>query len=345
MRDFFKRLPLQPQWVICPLCDSGDRIGPHSHAERRYICHGCDNTFAETKGTPFYNLKYPVVIVVLVLTLLAYGCPIPAIVAAFSIDERTIAEWQRKAGEHGERIQNDLVCSGQIELGQVQQDELCINGQGFKAWVATGMTVFSRLFIWGEVSISRNKRLIERVVRQVHAAAHSVQPVVFAVDGLASYPKTILKVFHTKLRTGQRGRPRHILWPDLHIVQVVKQRSGYKLSCVQRRVYHGCRQRVDELIAASQVGIGLINTAYIERLNATFRSRLPALVRRSRCPARTIQRLRSEVFWSGSVYNFCSVHSSLQATPAVAAELTDHVWSVEELLRFYGPVRRLHDVL
>lgn len=345
MKDFFTRLPLRPEIVVCPFCHSGDRIGCHSRKERRYICHGCNKTFAETKGTPFYNLKYPAVIVLVVLTLLAYGCPIPAIIAAFGIDERTISEWQNKAGKHGERIQDDLVCSGQVELGQVQQDELCINGQGFKAWVATGMTVFSRLFIWGEVSISRNKTLIERVVVKVHAAANGVQPVVFAVDGLASYPKAILKVFHTKLRTGRPGRPRHIPWPDLHIVQVVKQRKGYKLSSVQRRVYHGCRQQVDELIAVSQVGIGLINTAFIERLNATFRSRMPALVRRSRCPARTTRRLRSELFWSGSVYNFCTVHTSLGATPATAAGLTDHTWSVEELLRFYGPVKQLHDVL
>ena len=345
MKDFFKELPLQPDCVVCPLCGSGDRIGPHSHAERRYICHACDKTFAETKGTPFYNLKYPVIIVILVLTLLAYGCPVPAIIAAFAIDERTVRDWQNKAGKHGERIQDDLVCNGQIELGQVQQDELCINGQGFKAWMATGMTVFSRLFIWGEVSTRRDKTLIERVVVKIHAAAQGVQPVVFAVDGLAAYPKTILKVFHTVLRTGQRGRPRHIPWPDLHIVQVVKQRSGYRLSDVKRRIYHGCRQRIDELIAVSQVGLGLINTAYIERLNATFRSRLPALVRRSRCPARTVQRLRSEMFWSGSVYNFCTVHTSLQATPAMAAGLTDQVWSVEQLLRFYGPVKGLHDVL
>jgi hypothetical protein len=87
------------------------------------------------------------------------------------------------------------------------------------------------------------------------------------------------------------GRPRHVLWPDLHIVQVVKQHSGYHLTGIQRRIAHGCRQRADELIAAAQISLGLINTAYIERLNATFRARMPALVRRTRCPARTTQRL------------------------------------------------------
>ena len=68
-------------------------------------------------------------------------------------------------------------------------------------------------------------------------------------------------------------------------------------------------------------------------------------VPRTRCPARTTQRLTTELFWTGVVYNFCTVHTSLYATPTMAAGLTNHVWSVEELLRFYGPVKQLHDLL
>ncbi len=134
-------------------------------------------------------------------------------------------------------------------------------------------------------------------------------------------------------------------WSDLHIVQVVKQRSGYTLSRISRRLAHGCLNRVYDLIAMSQVGLGKINTAYIERLNATFRARMPALVRRTRSLARTTQRIETDLFWTGSVYNFCTIHSSLAATPAMAAGLTDHIWSVEELLRLRFPNNSLHDVL
>jgi hypothetical protein len=91
--------------------------------------------------------------------------------------------------------------------------------------------------------------------------------------------------------------------------------------------------------------MGRINTAYVERLNATFRALLPSLARRTRNLARTTERLRSEMFWSGVVYNFCTVHSSLSGTPCMAAELTDHVWSVRELL-FFKPSRKpLHAIL
>lgn len=343
---FMEQPPLCPKLVTCPKCGTNDHIGIHCQAERRYICHRCQITFTETKDTPLQDLKYPLWVVVLVLTLLAHGCPLQAIVVAFGLDERTIADWQAKAGGHGEKIQDQVVCNGQVELGQVQADELSVKVQGGRVWMATAMSVFARLFLWGEVAPQRDSHLIERLMGKVWAAAGGVvQPVLFAIDGLAAYPKAILKFFHTKGHTGKPGRPRHVPWPDLHIVQVVKHYSGRKLQSIERRVVHGCRERVDELIALSQTWIGLINTAYIERLNATFRGLLPSLARRTRHLARLTERLRREMFWSGVVYNFCTMHSSLGATPTMAAGLTDHVWSVRELLLFKLPKQPLHAVL
>jgi hypothetical protein len=250
---------------------------------------------------------------------------------------RTVAAWQSKAGQPGERIPAAIVCNGRVELGQVQADEICVTTQHGQVWMATAMTVFSRLFVWGEVLRPRPTGLIERVMAHVRTAAQGVQAVLFAIDGFAAYPKAILKHFYTAVRTGQPGRPAHQVWPDLHIVQVVKQHTGKRLTGIQRRVAHGCLDRIHDLMVMSQCGLGLINTAYIERLNATFRARLPALTRRTRSLAQTADRLRAEMFWSGVIYNFCTVHTSLSASPAMAADLTDHVWSVEELVRFRVP--------
>jgi hypothetical protein len=96
----------------------------------------------------------------------------------------------------------------------------------------------------------------------------------------------------------------------------------------------------------------VINTAYIERLQATFRSRLAALARRSRAPVRLRERLEAGMWLVGTSYNFCWTHESMrrkrqrsdlpggkwvQSTPAQAAGLADHRWSVEELLSFCAP--------
>ena len=344
---FMEHQPLDPKLMTCPSCGEEERIGVHAHQERRCICHACGGTFADTKGTVFFNLHYPIWVVVLVLTLLAHGCPPAAIVAAFYLDERTVAAWHSKAGKHGKRVQDEVVCNGQVELGQVQADELCVKAQGGKkVWVATAMSVFSRLFLWGEVSTKRDKPLIERVMAKVRAAASSVgQPILVAVDGLPAYPNAIRKAFSDKFYSGKPGRPPLLPWPDLHIVQVVKQRRGYKLNMISRRLAHGCLKRVYALIAMSQVGPGQINTAYIERLNATFRARMPTLVRRTRNLARTTERIEIDLFWSGSVYNFCTIHTSLNASPAMAAGLTEHVWSVEQLLRLRLPEKSLHGVV
>lgn len=300
-------------------------------------CRGCNRTFSDSYGSPLYGLKTPQWVVTLVLTLLAYGCPVPAIVAAFELDERTVSDWWEKAGVHAKAIQEEIVCNGQVDLGQVQGDEFYTKTQCGAVWLATAMCVFSRLFLWGAVSIERNGILVTEVVEHVKAAALPHRPVLWATDGFRAWASAILTVFRTPVYTGKPGRPRLQLWPDLHIVQVVKRYSGRCVTAVERRLLHGSQQVAEELVAVTQVGIGVFNTAYIERLNATFRTWIPATTRKTRTPAARRRRLDAALFWTGVVYNFCHVHASLQTTPAVAAGLTPSVWSIDQLLRY-----RLH---
>jgi transposase-like protein len=327
---------MRPDEVVCPKSDCGasDCIGVHSHKERRYICHTCHRTFAETTGSLLYGRKHPIKLVLVVLSLLAYGCPIPAIVATFALDERTVADWQHKAGQHAKTVQETVVCQGQLDVGQVQADELYTKTQAGPVWVATAMTVFSRLWLWGAISWDRDAALVEPVIAQVRAAARPGSPILFAVDGFKAYVGCILKLFRDPLHTGKRGRPPLVVWDDLHIVQVVKQRVGRRLVSISRRLAHGSLTQAEAIMQATQVELGRINTAYIERLNATLRTWMPALVRRTRTPSGARGRLEAALFWTGCVYNFCHVHATLAGTPAMAADLTDQVWSIEELIRY-----------
>jgi transposase-like protein len=328
--------PMRPELVVCPnsACDATGRIGVHSHKERRYICHGCKTTFADTTGSLLYGLKHPIWVVLVVLSLLAYGCPIPALVATFDLDERTVADWQHKAGRHARQVQEQVVCHGQVDVGQVQADELYTKTQAGPVWVATAMTVFSRLWLWGAISWDRDTALVEPVIQQVRAAAQIGQPILFAVDGFKAYVTCILKVFRDPVRTGKRGRPPLVVWNELHIVQVVKQRVGRRLVSISRRLAHGSLTQAEAIMQATQVELGRINTAYIERLNATLRTWMPALVRRTRTPSGRREHLEAALFWTGCVYNFCHVHATVAGTPAMAADLTDHVWSIDELIKY-----------
>jgi transposase-like protein len=328
--------PLRPELVVCPnsACDATARIGVHPHKERRYICHACKRTFADTIGTMLYGLNHPLWLVLVVLNLLAYGCPRRAIVATFGLDERTVAEWQEKAGRHARQVQETVVCQGQIDVGQVQADQLYTKTQAGPVWIATAMTVFSRLWLWGAIGWQRDEALIAPVIEQVRAAAQRGQAILFAVDGFKAYVPCILKVFRDPLQTGKPGRPRLVVWEELHIVQVVKQRVGRRLISITRRLAHGSLVQAEAIMQATQVELGRINTAYSERLNATLRTWLPALVRRTRTPSGARAQLEAALFWTGCVYNFCHVHATLAGTPAMAADLTDHVWSIDELIRY-----------
>jgi hypothetical protein len=123
----------------------------------------------------------------------------------------------------------------------------------------------------------------------------------------------------------------------------VKRSVQRRVVDIERRIVDGTPARVETLRRRSQ-GEGVINTAYIERLNATFRERLASLTRRGRALARRTMTRQHGMYLIGAVYNFCTPHASLRAawatTPAMAAGITDHCWSVRELLSYHVPPPR-----
>ena len=149
------------------------------------------------------------------------------------------------------------------------------------------------------------RRLIERVRR---CALH--RPLLFCTDGLCSYIRAIHETFRDPVHTGEQGRPRLRPWRNLCIAQVVKRYVQRRVVDVERRIVDGTPARVETLRRRSQ-GDGVINTAYIERLNATFRERLASLTRRGRALARHTLTLQHGMYLIGTVYNFCTPHASL----------------------------------
>ena len=220
----------------------------------------------------------------LVITLLCHGCPVQAIVAAFGLDERTVADWRDRAGRHARQFHEHRVLRGQVELGHVQADELYVKAVARRLWMAMAMAVPSRLWLGGVVSARRDLTLIMAVVGMVRRAAKGLSFLV-CVDGLASYVTAFTRVFRDPVRTGRRGRPRLEAIPGLLLGQVIKHHSGRRLVDVTRRVVLGTAEAIAGVLSATGTGTG-INTSYIERLNATFRASMCPLVRRGRAIAR-----------------------------------------------------------
>src|SRR5260370_23498033 len=99
-------------------------IVSHGKRRARYRCKTCGKTFSAQAGTMFEGLRKPKELIVIVVTLLAYGCPTQAIVQTFGLDERTVASWRDRAGNHCQQIHQALVQQAQLHLLHVQADEI-----------------------------------------------------------------------------------------------------------------------------------------------------------------------------------------------------------------------------
>jgi transposase-like protein len=346
---------MDPQAQSCPnpACPARGLVGQatlriHRWPERRYRCTRCGQTFAATTGTVFYRRRTEPTMIVTVLTLLCHGCPLQAIVVAFGLDERTVVAWHRAAGTRCQQVHEHLVEQGRVDLGHVQADELWVKMVGRKVWQAMAVAVPSRLWLGGAIGAARDEALLTAVVGRVRRAAERLD-LLICTDGLRGYPAAVWRVFRQPVRTGKRGRPR-LVWPaGLLLGQVVKQRCQGRVIGVSRRAVRGSAAAIRAAVAATRSGTDT-NTAYIERLNATFRACLTPLVRRGRAIARTEGLLNAGMWLVGCAYNVCWVHEGLRQpaapggrrkwvarTPAMAAGLTDHVWTVEELLNYRVP--------
>jgi len=346
---------MNPQEICCPIedCPARGQFGKgnikiHDQKKKRYRCQVCGHAFSQTRGTPFYRLHHRRELFITVIKLLSKGCPRQAIVFAYDLDERTVADWEARAGTQCEKLQQQLVERGR-ELGEVQADELRVKCRRRRVvWMAFAMQVATRLWLAGEVALERNQDLIRRLLERVKTCA-LCRPMLFCVDGFASYVSMIREVFREPDRDGSAGRPHLIHWPGIYIVQIVKQYVAGRVVSVERRIVQGTAEQANA-VRHKVSGGGVFNTAFIERINATFRGHVAALTRRGRALALRSQTLHQAMYLSGAVYNFCTEQASLRLpgligghkylgrTPAMAAGIADHCWSIEELLSYRVPL-------
>jgi hypothetical protein len=156
------------------------------------------------------------------------------------------------------------------------------------------------------------------------------------------YPNSIRRAFREKMKsTAGRGRCALAVWPELHIGTVIKRTVKKHLKEVIRQMTHGSLEAALKLLERSRGGT-MLNTSFIERFNGTMRERLAALTRKCRHAAHRLVALHTGMYLLGGTYNFCFPHHELSktthfgcaCTPAMAAGLTDHIWTVQEVLTY-----------
>ncbi len=179
-------------------------------------------------------------------------------------------------------------------------------------------------------------------MQQVRRAAQTLRPLLVVTDGWAAYPGSIRCAFREKVKKlAGVGRACLEVWPHLSIGTVIKRTQKKRVVEVTRQMAHGLLEQAEQLLELSHGG-SVLNTAFIERLNGTFRERPASLTRKCRHAAARLQASHTGMYLIGCTYNFCWAHQELSktkhwgraCTPAMASGLTDHIWSVCELLSY-----------
>jgi hypothetical protein len=294
----------------------------------------------------YEGLRSPEWLITVVVALISYGCTVQAIVQAFGLDERTVARWIERAGKHCEHVHAELIVQQELDLQHVQADEIYVKCYQKVAWMAMAIMVPTRLWLGGVVSPTRDHKLTDRLLRLVRACCLPLATLLVCCDGFAAYPGSIFRAFRDKVPNPYGiGRTRLQAWPEIFIGIINKHRQEKRVVQVTREMLQGGLERAIDLLKATAGGVTL-NTAFIERFNATMRERLATLTRRCRHASHRLEMVGSGMWLVGTTYNWCIPHRELSRreaktqgrrgeiliTPAMASGLTDHLWTINELL-------------
>jgi transposase-like protein len=349
------RIHLPPPSLRCPHCRGQARhLFYHSTYQTRdgprllWQCRLCRRCLSERRGTAFFNLKTAEEEVARSLDAMLRGDTQTSTAQTRRHRRETLRRWRRRGVPCAHAVDQDLVTD--LEITDLELDEqwsfagkkqapFADSSEGGETWWHKAMARESRLLVEQFVS-PRTTEAAELLVNQsFDRLARGCLPRISS-DGYDAYTQPLteqvkaimLYPLQWALMRGKRGRPpqpKVIPDPALVYGQVVKQREGRKVVKVEKRL----------VLGPKNTDLKAISTSLLERQNGTARSRNRYLVRKTYAFAKRVEYMDDQCAVDKTFYNFCRQHRGLKGeTPAMRQGITNHVWSVAEVLRYRSAV-------
>jgi len=306
---------------------------------RRWKCQACGKTVTERKFTPLYRLKTAPSRIGLVMSLLANGLDPSAAARVFRHDPRTIRRWLIRGGKHAAAL-HDLYFR-RLRCAFLQLDELVTTIRGDEHFT----------FVWTAVDA------VTKIIPQVHVGGRMITDAytfvhelkarmstghipIFSSDGLRHYFSALTAHYGIWREPGPgKRKPSWQVDSQLLFGMLYKIKVGRKLKDLYSRIRCGTRKQWQTRTMALGFS-GQVQTAFVERANLTLRELIAPLARRTWSIARSQDSLLDAIQWGLCSYHFIRPHAGLRVstarprTPAMAARLTDHIWTTQEVLRY-----------
>src|SRR5262245_4097594 len=341
---------------------------------RQLHCTACDGYFLETHGTLFHGKRVMPDLLVWAVGALAEGLGIRAVARVFEVDPNTVLHWLVEAADHLKvfsqyflhdvrvtQVQLDELFAllSAVKIGEVSEAEAITRLSRSPHWVWAAIDPVTKLLLTLDVG-DRTLAMAQRVVHQVVQVLASGCVPLFLTDGFKEYTTALLTHYGQWVQPARRQaqgpvpKPRWMPLPGLRYAQVVKTVRRRRLVHVCHRVVFGTFEAIQQVLAAHG---WQINTAFIERANLAIRQHVAAVGRRVSTLCKHEAGLLQQLALYHVYHNFCLPHASLRQplpqpeptngngsakrwqprTPAMAAGLTDHVWTLREVLLFRVP--------
>lgn len=325
-------------------------------------CPTCNHIFSSKQGTALYRSHVADKEYCQVITALAEGTGIRATERIFGIDKDTVLRLLKDAADHCRKVSQHFLQN--LHIKECQIDELW----SFVTKKEKNLTpldrvagIFGDQWIW--TSIDAKYKIIPFFVIGKHTLVNAIALIqglkdvsdnhipFFTSDQLPHYPEALLRVYGITKKIppdGKSERSRHpelIPPPSLKYAQVVKTRRKGKVVDIQAKAIYGDENDIKEQLNSSSVSRN-VNVSFVERANGTLRHLDKRLARKTYCFSKNIKYHKDQMDLSLTYYHLVKPHKGLRIeinqngkkwqkkTPFYAAGLTDHIWTMKELLTY-----------
>jgi IS1 family transposase/transposase-like protein len=331
-------------------------FGSHGKIERiqDFFCQACKHKVTSRRHTALYRLRSPSKDVALALHFLAVGVIVSQLEEVLKVGEFTLRTWLTRAGMHAERVHHHF-CHD-LEVQHIQFDELFarLKQEMHNIWIWVAMDATTKII----PSLVLGPRIQETAYQLIHDLYQRLRQgcvPAFSADGLRHYFYAATAHWGQWVTVEGQRRPVWQLVEGFLFAEFKKFYRRRKIVRTQSTMLWG--EQDDFKARLRAIGLtGVIQTAFIERLNLTIRQSVAYLIRRTWGIAIHPDELLLHLEWWRAYYHFARYHQSLRVelaapvnqgnqqprryrsrTPAMAAGLTTHQWSVLELLSYPVP--------
>ncbi len=313
--------------MTCPTCNAQTKkFGKDRNGLQRFRCLSCKKTFLEPHKRPLDDMRLPIEKAVSVIQHLVEGCSIRTTERITGVEKRTILSLLALVGERCESLMTqrirglqvkDVSCDeiwGYVGMKAKTKARKAIIKQGIgDAWCFIGMERHTKLILAWHLGLRNREDTVAFTEKLAYATEGNFQ---ITTDAFPPYKDAIIESLGAQ---------------HVDFAQVIKIYRSNSES--QTRYSPSTCIACEKSRAFGNPDLSKATTSHIERQNLTLRMSMRRMTRLTNAFSKKWENLRWAYALQFAYYNFCRVHQTLRVSPAMESGISDHVWTISELIQ------------